>query len=284
MLLPCASAWALLNRDTLRHPDPLQWKARARITVFYPLLIKFLKKSGSVSWNCSFFMNLSWVLLIFKFVFLYRQLLCFLLLRVRVSTLDITTLFVGFWGSLLGSLHFLFPTKGLFSIQQAGSIKTFSFIPSLVLCRNRPMLLLLWELSAAYQRRPSLYITHLELVPPLRNGMKGRHVWAYLFKKAHKKIGDHNLGSINALGPYDLWGQPQVNVTCPTSPELSCLHCILLTQVSSLGLECHGWVGPASPGRRNTPINERKRDANRQKHTNAAAGKAAQGISKDFSV
>lgn len=186
----------------------------------------------------------------------------------RVSALDTTTLFAGFWGSLLGSLHFLFPTTGLFSIQQVGSIKTFSFIPSLVLCRNWPMLLFLWELSAAYQRRPSLYITHLELVPPLRNRMKCTHVWAYLFKNTHQKTGDHNLSSINALGSYALWGQSQVSMTCqnqmlqlvaselwssrghlavepaPASPELSCPHCILLTHL--IARTWVSWVGRSS--------------------------------------
>lgn len=149
----------------------------------------------------------SWSLI--KFVFLYRQLLlCFLLLRqrVRISALDITMLFVRFLGLLLGSPHFLFPTKGLFSLQHMGNssqshINTFT--PSLVPCRHNgriwPTLLLLWELSAAYQKRPSLYITHLQLAPPLRSGMKGMYVWAYLFKNTNQKIRVDNLSSINAL-------------------------------------------------------------------------------------
>lgn len=140
--LPCAPVWyrdilsETLWPSSVKSPNK-SWDSILSTTHYFFNSLKRVVQLPKTA--CSLLISLrfsSWSFLMF--VFLYRQHhLCFLLLRqrVRVSALDITMLFVGFLGLLLGSPHFLFLTKGLFSLQCMGSssksrINTFTFIPS----------------------------------------------------------------------------------------------------------------------------------------------------------
>jgi len=130
-------------------------------------------------------MNLSWVLLTTFFCFSLQTSSLFRFTETEGDSISFryNYAFCTVWGITVRIPPFPLPCRGLFSLQHTGSFsqsRINTFTPSPVLCRhsNRiwPTLTLLWELSAADQKRPSLYITHLRLAPRLRNEMKGTYV------------------------------------------------------------------------------------------------------------